>query len=180
MLQGDSQSTHYTRLYSCKHFRNRVLRLQQLCSKLSLDAVVLIVGIDTYHDEEMNKLANWLLYGLSSSDINGSALSDAFNETFVVVAKDSFQAYTNSAGFKELSNLTTLLPNCNMYTITKSDENDSEKQEVVKVARFYEMVHDKKAVGLPVRQLTNNDYVHDEQQLLEKWPLIQAYGLDSK
>jgi hypothetical protein len=110
----------------------------------------------------MKKLQNWLLYGLSASDINGSALSDAFNDSFVVISKDSFQAYTNSSGYKELANLTTLLTNCNMYTITRSDENDSERQEVIKVAKFYEMVHDKKAIGMPVRRLTNSDYIHDE------------------
>lgn len=137
-------------------------------------------GMDTFHDEEMKKLQNWLLYGMSSSDINGSTLSDSYSDSFFVISKDSFQAFTNSAGFKEISNLVTLLTNCNIYTITKSDENDSEKQEVIKVAKFYEMVHDKKAIGMPVRKLTNNDYVASEQQLIEKWPLIQAYALDSK
>jgi hypothetical protein len=41
-----------------------------------------------------------LLYGLSASDINGSPMTDAFSDSFIVVSKDSFQAYTNSAGFK--------------------------------------------------------------------------------
>lgn len=64
---------------------------------------------------------------MSSSDINGSTLTDSYSDSFFVISKDSFQAYTNSQGFKELSNLTTLLTNCNIYTITKSDENNSEK-----------------------------------------------------
>ncbi len=86
------------------------------------------LGIDTCHDEEMKKLQNWLLYGLSASDINGSPLSDAFNDTFVVVSRDSFQAFTNTAGFKQhLSTLTTLLTNCNIYTITRADESDTER-----------------------------------------------------
>jgi len=38
----------------------------------------------------MKKLQNWLLYGLSASDINGSPLNDAFNDSFVVVSRDSF------------------------------------------------------------------------------------------
>ncbi|CDW75335.1 UNKNOWN [Stylonychia lemnae] len=163
--QSPQESQHYTRLYSCKHFRNRVIRLQTLC-------------MDTFHDEEMKKLQNWLLYGMSSSDINGSTLSDSFADSFFVISKDSFQAFTNSQGFKEISNLVTLLTNCNVYTITKSDENDSERQEVIKVSKFYEMVYDKKAIGMPVRKLTINDYVASEQQLIEKWPLIQAYALD--
>jgi hypothetical protein len=129
----------------------------------------------------MKKLQNWLLYGLSASDINGSPLSDAFSDSFVVISKDGFQAYTNSAGFKQhLANLTTLLTNCNVYTITRAEENDSERQEVVKISRFYEMVHDKKVIGMPVRRLTNKDYVPNEAQMVEKWPIIQAYGLDSK
>lgn len=117
---------------------------------------------------------------MSASDINGSTLTDSYSDSFFVISKDSFQAYTNSQGFKELSNLTTLLTNCNIYTITKSDENDSEKQEVIKVAKFYEMIQDKKSVGMPVRKLNNNDYISSETQLIEKWPLIQAYALDSK
>ncbi len=91
----------------------------------------------------------------------------------MVVSKDSFQAYTNSSGFKQhLATLTTLLTNCNVYTITRSDENDAERAEVVKISRFYEMVHDKKAIGMPVRRLTNKDYVLNEAQMLEKWPII--------
>jgi hypothetical protein len=132
----------------------------------------LYIGMDTFHDEEMKKLQNWLLYGMSASDINGSALSDAFTDTFIIVSKDSLLIYTNSAGFKELAGLTTLISNCNIYTITKADENDSERQEVIKVAKFYEMVHDKPALGLPVRQLGPQDFVDSEVQLLEKWPLI--------
>jgi hypothetical protein len=67
-----------------------------------------------------------------------------------------------------------------VYTITRAEENDSERQEVVKISRFYEMVHDKRVIGMPVRRLTNKDYVPNEAQMVEKWPIIQAYGLDSK
>jgi hypothetical protein len=66
-----------------------------------------------------------------------------------------------------------------MYTITKSDENDQDKAEVIKVAKFFEMVHDKKDVGIPVRELGNSDYISSEMLLVEKWPIIQAFGLDS-
>jgi hypothetical protein len=52
-----------------------------------------------------------------------------------------------------------------MYTITKSDENDSEKQEVIKVARFYEFVHDKKVIGMPARKLKERDLKHFQQEV---------------
>lgn len=67
-----------------------------------------------------------------------------------------------------------------MYTITKSDENDPEKQEVIKVAKFFEMLHDKKVVGMPARKIKESDLKHfsSEAQMVEKWPITQAYGLD--
>ena len=43
-LTGGSHQNDYTRLYSCKHFRNRVLRLQALIAELQLDAIILIQG----------------------------------------------------------------------------------------------------------------------------------------
>ena len=58
--------------------------------------------------------------------------------------------------------MSTLISNCNIYTITKSDENDSERQEVIKVAKFYEMVHDKRIIGMPVRKLGKTDYIASE------------------
>ena len=67
----------------------------------------------------------------------------------------------------------------NIYTLTKSDENDSELGEVIKVSKFYEMVHDKKIIGMPVRRIIpGEDFVTSETNLVEKWPMIQAYGLD--
>jgi hypothetical protein len=57
---------------------------------------------------------------------------------------------------------------------------DPDRQEVIKISRFYEMVHDKRTIGMPVRRLSNKDYVATEALMVEKWPIIQAYGLDSK
>ena len=91
----------------------------------------------------------------------------------MVISKDGLQIFTNSTGFKELSHLTTLVSNCNIYCITRSDEAESEKQEVIKVAKFYEMVFDKRIIGMPVRALDPiNDFVSSEAMLVEKWPLI--------
>tara|TARA_B110000285_G_scaffold214596_1_gene260128 strand:+ start:582 stop:917 length:336 start_codon:yes stop_codon:yes gene_type:complete len=48
------------------------------------------------------------------------------------------------------------------------------------VARFYEFVHDKKVIGMPARKLKERDLKHFQQevQMVERWPMIQAYGLD--
>jgi hypothetical protein len=44
MLSTGLDISHYSKLYSYKYFRNRVIRLQTLCSKQGLDAIVLING----------------------------------------------------------------------------------------------------------------------------------------
>ena len=38
-----------------------------------------------------------------------------------------------------------------MFALTEEEEKDSDKAEVLKVAKFYEMVHDKQTIGVPVR-----------------------------
>ena len=64
---------------------------------------------------------------------------------------------------------------------TDEEERDPEKAECTKVAKFYEMVHDKKVVGVPVRAISEQDYKYTKEfQIVESWPLIQAYGLDSR
>ena len=52
---------------------------------------------------------------------------------------------------------------------------------MLKVAKIYEMLHDKQAVGVPVRPLNEDEHkLGSEKQIIESWPIIQAYGLDSK
>ena len=138
------------------------------------------IGDDVNRDHEMKKLCNWLLFGLSSNDICGGLHdSSLYEDSFFIISKDGFQGYTGAKGFKELSNFTTLVANCNLYVMTKSDENDAERSEVIKVSRFFEMVHDKKTIGMPVRKLNpKSDFSNSEAELIEKWPIVQAYGLD--
>ena len=138
--------------------------------------------MDSKYDLEMNRLQNWLLFGQSSYDVHGSAPSSVFNDSFFVISKDSFQAFTNNAGFKKLSELCTLVPNVNLHTLTQAEEDeDPEKLEVIKMTKFYEMVHDKSSIGMPVRPVTKEDRrAKKEGDVVEMWPLIQAYGLDSK
>ena len=125
--------------------------------------------MDSRYDGEMVKLQNWLCYGKSTYEVHGSSPGLDFQDSFFVISRDSFQAFTNSAGFKRLSELVTLVPNVNLHTVTKSEENDDpEKLEVIKMSKFYEMVHDKKSIGMPVRSVTAEDRrAKNEAQLVE-------------
>ena len=139
------------------------------------------LGMDAKRDTEMTKLTNWLLFGLSSSDIHGSTPDFHFDDSVFVIAKNALQVYTSSTGYKALCTLVSLVPNCNVFALTEEEERDEESAEVLKVTKFYEMVHDKPSVGLPVREIAQDETRYtSEKQVIESWPIIQAYGLDSK
>jgi len=47
------------------------------------------------------------------------------------------------------------------------------------VTKFYEMLHDKQSVGVPVHEVAADDNrFSSENQVIESWPIVQAYGLD--
>jgi len=83
--------------------------------------------MDSCLDPEMKKLCNWLLFGLSTTDICGSVHKDIYSDCFFVISRDGFQAYVNSAVFKEFSQLSTIIQNCNIYCLTKADQEDMER-----------------------------------------------------
>jgi len=120
---------------------------------MKYDAVLLVVGIDTYHDREMKKFQNWMLYGYSGYDVENSPLNDNFDDSFLVISKDSFQAYTTPKGYPELSRLSALVQNRNIFCLTPAEEGNQELNEVKKIAKFHELVHDKPIIGLPAREL---------------------------
>ena len=129
----------------------------------------------------MTKLLNWLMFGRSSQDIHGTLPNYDFEDSFFIITRNSFQGYTTQKAFQHLSNLTSLISNCNIYALSSEEERDPEQAEVIKVAKFYEMVHDKTVIGMPVRAITEKDYKYSKEfEIVETWPLIQAYGLDCK
>ena len=75
--------------------------------------------MDAKRDSEMTKLTNWLLFGLSSSDIHCSTPEYHFDDTVIVVAKNSMQLYTSHSGYRHLSALVSLVPNCNIFALTR-------------------------------------------------------------
>lgn len=51
---------------------------------------------------------------------------------------------------------------------------------MLKIAKFYELLHDKGAIGMAVQEPIDLSLKGQETRIVESWPLIQAYGLDSK
>jgi hypothetical protein len=81
--------------------------------------------------------------------------------------------YTTTSGYEHLHNLITLVSNCNVFVTTPEQEDDSDLIETIKVAKFYEMVFDKPAIGMPVHLADSSDYTaKTDKGIIETWPLI--------
>ena len=91
--------------YSGHFLRQKLILLRWLYLKFLLR----FIGIDTGYDSEMKKLCNWLLFGMSTTDICGHLFGDEYEDSFFVISKDGLQVYTNSAGFKSFSKVCTLI-----------------------------------------------------------------------
>lgn len=49
----------------------------------------------------------------------------------------------------------------------------------MKISKFWEFLQDKKTIGVPIRKIRSDEYkFNTEIDIVEKWPLAQAYGLD--
>lgn len=128
--------------------------------------------MDSRNDNEMRKILNWLVWGYSCSDIYGESHSYVFDDSFFVVGKDSLQIFTTQAGYDYLQILVTLVSNCSVYVMTAQDEQNQEKAEVLKVAKFYELVHDKPIIGMAVQVPVDEKLQGQETRIVETWPLV--------
>jgi len=129
----------------------------------------------------MKKLANWLLFGRSGSDVLSNTPRSFYNDSFFVISKNALQIFTTEQGYDNLAGLITLISNCNIYTTTQKQEEETDQFENIKVSKFLEMVFDKPAIAMPVHAIDDSDYgAKTSRDIIEQWPLIQAYGLDSK
>ena len=129
----------------------------------------------------MKKLANWLLFGRSGSDVIGNTPRGYYNDSFFVISKNAFQVFTTKDGYDNLAGLLTLISNCNVHACTRAQEEEIDQFENIKVAKFLEMVFDKPSIAMPVHAIDETDFgAKTSQDIIEMWPLIQAYGLDSK
>jgi hypothetical protein len=87
--------------------------------------------------------------------------------------------FTTTEGYDSLYPLITLVSNCNLFCTTRAQEDDEELFETIKVSKFYEMVFDKNQVAMAVTVQEKSTAKSDAENV-EMWPIIQAYGLDSK
>ena len=124
----------------------------------------------------MLKLTNWLLFGYSGSlDLEEKSLPFNFNETFLVIRKDSIFIYSSQETKSFFRSLVSKVNDIKVefFFPTKKEQENTEILQILKISKFFESIKNNKKVGIPLKPKEKIDIIE-----LEKWPLINAYGLD--
>jgi hypothetical protein len=108
-------------------------------------------------------------------DLEGKSLPFNFNETFLVIRKDSIFIYSSLETKAFFRNLVSKLNDIKVefFFPTKKEQENTEILQILKISKFYESIKSHKNVGIPLKPKEKINQVE-----LEKWPLINAYGLD--
>jgi hypothetical protein len=122
------------------------------------------------------KLTNWLLFGYSGSlDLEEKSLPFNFNETFIVISKDAIFIYSSLETKQFFRSLVSKVDDIQVdfFFPTKKEQENTEILQILKISKFYESIKSHKTVGIPLKPKEKINLIE-----LEKWPLINAYGLD--
>jgi hypothetical protein len=119
---------------------------------------------------------NWLVHGCTSTiELEEKPLSLIFTETFLIIKSNEILVFTthqNRNYFYEL--FAKINSAVEYYFLTKEDEENTEILQIKKIAKFIEMTNPLKRIGIPLSIKEKSSIVE-----VEKWPLINATGLDA-
>jgi len=101
-------------------FVYRLKKLQKLCAKLELNAILIINGVDSRNNGECVKLTNWLFLGHSGLAVeSNNFLSGEFSELVALVRPASVQLYIEPEGLESLKGLLYAVPNLDVFCPSK-------------------------------------------------------------
>ena len=154
----------------------RLRALQSLvASSSSLDALLLIGGVDGKNHAGSRECLNWVLNGLNGRDVFGyTRLDSLLEEAIFLVTADSARLYTTRALWAKLEPRLGRVRRLQVWMPDAAAEEDVEEAEAHKIRAFIAMVRDLKAVGVP---LPAADAGSGPAAAVEAWPLVQAYAL---
>lgn len=136
-----------------------------------------MIAYDSLYNQNVSKVVNWLIFGYSSLlDLEEKSLPFSFNETFLIITKASIFIYSNLETKSFLRNLTSKINDINidLFFPSKQQQENTEILQILKISKFYEKIKEHKYIGIPLKIKEKMNIIE-----LEKWPLINSYGLDS-
>ncbi len=161
--------------YNQTDFFIRYSKLVNLCKNAGLDGLLFIHGIDGRNNVESARLSNWLFDGKTGYQVQKSFyLPHDWNDCFFIIRSDSTSFfYLQESLFKKIETQVITLPNVKLYIPTEKELDDTDELQLTKIAQFYKHVEGLDKVGVLLGEEDGGKVKN-----IEKWPLIQAYGLE--
>ncbi|GFR45023.1 hypothetical protein Agub_g6334, partial [Astrephomene gubernaculifera] len=175
----------------------RIRRVQAFCKQQALDAVLLVPGVDGRFSV-CNQAIAYLLEGRSNRDtIDVNKLDGQLDECSALITPDEVAFYVASPDLQQHLQdlLTPHVTNLRLLGPTASEAADMDMLEENKLASFVHLLRGCRRIGIPCGLAATTDssspsaadfgavprlppLTAAQQVELERWPLLQAYGLE--
>ncbi len=182
----------------------RVRRVQRLCMQHGLDGILLVPGLDGRFNAGSHQAMGYLFEGRSNRDtIDVNKLPAELEDAIALVTPSAVLLYTPTTGLPEqlADLLLPVLHSLRTFHPTDAETKDSDALEENKLGCFVQMLRGCKRLGIPchlappakgsaafsrVPSAVASANGHAALPLLgggqlvelERWPLLQAYGLE--
>lgn len=159
----------------------RLRRLQRLAASRGVDGLLAVPGLDGRFNAGSAQLLGHLLQGASNRDAADAVhLSTDLLDSVLLLTRHGVAAYAPSA--KAAAQLTELLGDTvpallQVVSPTPAEASDPDAVEECKLGAFVQMLRGLQRLGIPWAATSATPDAPKPMEL-EKWPLLQAYGLE--
>ena len=162
--------------YEKEILQYRITKVRNLLQKQNLDGILLINGTDGCSNEQNGIFLNWLLNSNAGNLIKKDFyLNPSYSETIFLITKKKIKFFLSKKIMEKYFEKIIL---CGDRKIEIFTENEIEKNrddfEIRKMEIFMNFIYGEKKLGILLDGKENKQELDD----VEKWPLIQLYGLD--
>jgi hypothetical protein len=157
----------------------RLRRLQKLVIETGVDGLLCIGGLDGGFNAGCSQVISHLIRGSSNRDCaDAGHLVGGLGDSIFFIKAQSTYVYTpepvSAAMVSDMLSETT--SELQIFFPTPSEASDPDAVEEHKIGSFVQMLRGCKVLALPWTH--HNTPAQVDPMQLEKWPLLQAYGLE--
>lgn len=142
---------------------------------LNCDGLILILGMSSLNSPAQLKLANWLLFLHSSiNNLEQHSLPEKYQDTFLILTKTKLFIFSDKENQIELMRLTSDIFDLEVeFYFPEESSRINDLYQNYKISKFVEYSKHLKRVAICL-----SSHEHGKNIELEKWPLINSYGID--
>ena len=150
--------------------RRRLRAVQRIVKEKRVGGLLLIPGLDSNYDASTAQLVGFLFESKCGYKVLETSTNDAKVEDLVLlITPTTFRCYCSRDAYSKIVAAFHEMMHNTLFQRPPSGEDDQDLLEEFKVGAFVQMVRNLKSVAFPCA---------DPAGEIERWPLIQAYGLE--